>query len=118
MKLRMWYSVFGTNDVCPDPASFASALRPAENGLTLEFDSPGPWRKGTISFEVGRILMWRYESNREEFQTRMATLLRSWPSHMSQKDLEPVLAHLRRTVQMINFHPLGPSRSAKMARVC
>jgi hypothetical protein len=120
MKLRSWYSVIGTNEVCPSANQILEAIRPrlAEQAMSAE----GPendWQFGTIraAGDVS-ITVCRDRKGDQDFDDWVHSFAASEPWFREHENWEHVKDFVSRAKQRIVIRAMLGSRPYQLARVC
>jgi hypothetical protein len=124
MKLRFWYSIYGTAEHSSSPIAMLDAVRPRVPELVHEFEPDlGPWQTGRICLRDSQhptILLRRHTEGDSEVAAKLEQVDRALADVRGEPHRDLVLAHIRRTRQIIYLTPcpvvgLG---SSKLARIC
>ena len=121
MKLRLWYAVFGTNDIGPSPEGMLASIRPSVEKLTWE-SADVSWRSGHFQISgtvVPAIRLTRIMPGEDGFSPEVRSWMAGFESQTNEPQLSRVLEHVRRTRQILHLTPfpyvLGKD---KLARIC
>jgi hypothetical protein len=124
MKLRFWYKVYGATGDAPSPLAMLNALRPPVRGLVQEFEPDDEqWRTGRFRLSTSAnpsILVRRHSRRDDEFPEDLDKFAEIVEAMAQEPHRDLVIAHLRRTQQVIYLTPLVTvGLSARIrARIC
>lgn len=123
MKLRSWYSCYGTKEIAPSVQEMLGALSPPIKDF--EFRTPTgmhEWKTGEFwaSGEAHpAILLRRLTSSDQELSERIQEFPNWLSAYSDEPNLEMLLSAFRQVRQVIHVQPVpGAFGPSKMARIC
>jgi hypothetical protein len=120
--MSLWFRVFGTNDVQPEPAALLEHLHGLDAGVRGKFsgDEQGWFRVEFVyAAEATPLTLERYLATEEGIRGELNT----WAAWLETADYSPnheaLMEHMVRTTQLFTLRqPLGHSNEVLVEKLC